>query len=124
MKMTDLVWLLAGVALNAAAQLGLKAATGATGNIQGSVDGMWLAGRQLALSPAFWLALLAYGVSMIVWIVGLSRVPVSQAYPVLSIGYVLTAFLAWAWLGETITLQRAGGILVIIVGVWLVTRSN
>jgi multidrug transporter EmrE-like cation transporter len=123
MKLTDLCWLLSGVILNAAAQLGLKAATHATGAIQASLPGATLAARQLALSPAFWLALCAYAASLAVWIVGLSRVPVSQAYPVLSIGYVITALLAWATLGETLNFQRACGIVVIIAGVWLVTRS-
>ena len=124
MKITDLVWLLSGVLLNAAAQLGLKAATHATGAIAASVPGALLAIRQLMSTPAFWLALCAYGASLAVWIVGLSRVPVSQAYPVLSIGYVITAFAAWAMLGETITAQRAAGIAIIIAGVWLVARSN
>jgi hypothetical protein len=73
--------------------------------------------------PAFWLALLAYGVSVLTWIVGLSRVPVSQAYPMLSLGYVLTALIAWQWLNEPISAMRWAGIGVIIVGVWLVSRS-
>lgn len=124
MRFADLSWLLAGVILNAAAQLGLKAATLATGSIQASLPGASLAVRQLVLSPAFWLALCAYAASLVVWIVGLSRVPVSQAYPVLSIGYVITALLASATLGEALGFQRIAGIVVIIAGVWLVTRSS
>jgi len=123
MKITDLSWLLAGVALNAAAQIGLKSATHATGRIAGSVAGFWQASQQLLVVPAFWLALLAYGVSVGVWIVGLSRVPVSQAYPVLSLGYVLAALLAWPLLGEPVSAQRWLGIGVIIAGVWLITRT-
>ena len=55
--------------------------------------------------------------------VGLSRVPVSQAYPLLSLGYVLNAVLAWWLLGEAVTAVRMAGIGVIIVGVVLVVRS-
>jgi len=123
MKLTDLAWLLFGVALNAGAQLGLKAATRATGRIDSSAAGLWQAGQQIAVAPAFWMALLAYGLSVGVWTIGLSRVPVSQAYPVLSLGYVLTAVLAWPLLGEAVSAQRWLGIGVIIVGVWLVTRN-
>jgi multidrug transporter EmrE-like cation transporter len=123
MRWSDLVWLLAGVALNAAAQLGLKSATQATGRIEADAASLWNSAQQIALVPALWLALLAYGASVIVWIVGLSRVPVSQAYPVLSLGYVVTALAAWAWLGEAVTWQRLLGIGVIIAGVWLVARS-
>jgi uncharacterized membrane protein len=50
-------------------------------------------------------------------------VPVSQAYPVLSLGYVLAALLASPLLGESVTLQRWVGMAVIIVGVWIVSRS-
>jgi drug/metabolite transporter (DMT)-like permease len=48
---------------------------------------------------------------------------VSQAYPVLSLGYVLTALLAWPLLGEAVSLHRWLGIAVIIAGVWLVARN-
>ncbi|MEZ5473727.1 MAG: EamA family transporter [Steroidobacteraceae bacterium] len=123
MKLTDFGWLFLGVALNAGAQLGLKAATKATGPIAGNVAGIWQSGQQIAAVPAFWLALFAYGLSVVVWLVGLSRVPVSQAYPILSLGYVLTALLAWPLLGEIVSGQRVLGIFVIIAGVWLITRS-
>ena len=58
-----------------------------------------------------------------VWIVGLSRVPVSQAYPLLSLGYVLNIGLAWWLFGEVPNAQRILGVGVIIVGVVLVARS-
>ncbi|MBM2854170.1 MAG: hypothetical protein HW417_1098 [Steroidobacteraceae bacterium] len=85
MKPTDLAWLLLGVLLNAGAQLGLKAATRVTGRIDASVESLWNSGQQIGSVPVFWLAMLAYGVSIVVWIIGLSRVPVSQAYPILSL---------------------------------------
>ncbi len=123
MKLTDFAFLLLGVLLNAGAQLGLKAATAVTGPIRADTPSALAAAQKLMLVPAFWLALLAYGVSVLTWIVGLSRVPVSQAYPMLSLGYVLTALLAWQWLNEPISAMRWAGIGVIIVGVWLVSRS-
>ena len=124
MRLTDLSWLLTGVALNSFAQLGLKAATRTTGVIDGTPGAVLLAGRQLATSFALWAALTCYGLSVVVWIVGLSRVPVSQAYPVLSVGYIITALLAWSTLGESVTAARWAGIGLIIVGVLLVSRSQ
>ena len=123
MKIGDLGWLLTGVALNSWAQLGLKAATRTTGVIDGTPGAMWLAGQRLATSFAFWLALTCYGLSVVVWIVGLSRVPVSQAYPVLSLGYIITALLAWTTLGEAITVVRWAGIGLILAGVVFISRS-
>jgi multidrug transporter EmrE-like cation transporter len=64
-----------------------------------------------------------YALSLVVWIVGLSRVPVSMAYPLLSVGYVLNALAAHYLLGEAVTLSRWMGIGLIIAGVFLVARS-
>jgi len=77
----------------------------------------------LLVVPSLWYALGAYGLSVVVWLVGLSRVPVSQAYPLLSLGYVLNIGLAWWLLGEAPNAQRVVGIGVIVLGVWLVARS-
>jgi drug/metabolite transporter (DMT)-like permease len=122
MRLQDFSVLLVGVLLNAFAQLGLKAATRAGGAIAVGT-GFTTQMMGIMATPAFWLAIAAYGLSVIVWVVGLSRVPVSQAYPMLSIGYVLNIGLAWMLFGETPTMQRTLGILVIVVGVTLVARS-
>jgi multidrug transporter EmrE-like cation transporter len=123
MRPADFGWLMSGVVLNSFAQLGLKMATQATGAIEGTPRGVWVASQQLATSVAFWLALTAYGLSVAVWMVGLSRLPVSQAYPVLSLGYIIAALLAWAMLGESINVTRWAGIGLIIAGVCFVSRS-
>ena len=68
--------------------------------------------------------MLCYGVSLIVWIMGLSRVPVSIAYPLLSLGYVINAVMAHYLLGESVNLQRMVGISFIILGVFIVARSG
>jgi drug/metabolite transporter (DMT)-like permease len=122
-KLADFSVLLCGVLLNAFAQLWLKAATRVSGPLV-TTDGH-LMGRalQLLTVPSLWYALTAYGVSVIVWIVGLSRVPVSQAYPLLSLGYVLNIGLAWWLFGEVPNVQRVLGVGVIIAGVVLVARS-
>ncbi|MFN8988267.1 MAG: SMR family transporter, partial [Burkholderiales bacterium] len=76
-----------------------------------------------ALQPHILLGLGCYGVSVIVWIMALSRVPVSVAYPLLSIGYIVNAFAAWHLFGESLSAQKLVGIAVICVGVWLVAKS-
>jgi drug/metabolite transporter (DMT)-like permease len=122
-KLADFSVLFCGVLLNALAQLGLKAATRVSGPLIGGDAGVWQRGLLLLSVPPLWYALFAYGLSVIVWLVGLSRVPVSQAYPLLSLGYVINIGLAWWLLGEVPNLQRVAGIGVIVVGVILVARS-
>jgi drug/metabolite transporter (DMT)-like permease len=122
-KVSDFLILSCGVLLNALAQLGLKAATRVSGPLVAGEAGVWQRGLDLLLVPSLWYALCAYGLSVIVWLVGLSRVPVSQAYPLLSLGYVINVGLAWWLLGEIPNVQRVAGIAVIVLGVVLVARS-
>jgi drug/metabolite transporter (DMT)-like permease len=123
MKVTDFSFLLCGVLLNAFAQLGLKAATRVSGPLLAGDAGLMNRAMLLVAVPSLWYALAAYGLSVVVWIVGLSRVPVSQAYPMLSLGYVLNIGLAWWLFGEIPNAQRVIGIGVIVAGVVLVARS-
>ena len=78
---------------------------------------------KLALEPHILGGMTCYVVSLVVWIMGLSRVEVSIAYPMLSIGYALNAVAAWYLFGEAVSLTRLAGIGVIIVGVYIVARS-
>jgi len=122
-RLSDFAILFCGVLLNALAQLGLKAATRVTGPLVASDAGVWQRALELLAVPSLWYALCAYGLSVIVWLVGLSRVPVSQAYPLLSLGYVINIGLAWWLLGEVPNVQRVAGVGVIVLGVVMVARS-
>ena len=112
-----------GVLLNAAAQLLLKAGTNAVGHFEFSAANVVPVGWRLATEPHIAAGMACYAVSLVVWILGLSRVPVSVAYPMLSLGYVVNALAAWWLFGESITAQKIAGIGFILVGVWLVARS-
>ncbi len=116
-------FLMAGVLLNACAQLLLKAGTNRVGEFAFSLANVVPIGTKLALNPYILGGLGCYVVSVVVWILGLSRVPVSVAYPMLSVGYILNALAAWALFGESLAVQKLVGIGFIVVGVFLVARS-
>jgi multidrug transporter EmrE-like cation transporter len=115
---------LAGVLLNAAAQLLLKAGTNAVGHFEFSSANIVPVGLRLALEPHILGGVACYVVSLVVWIMALSRVEVSIAYPMLSIGYVINAVAAWYLFGESVGALRLTGIGFIVVGVFLVARSG
>jgi multidrug transporter EmrE-like cation transporter len=77
----------------------------------------------MATQAPFVLGALCYALSLFVWILGLSRVPVSVAYPLLSVGYIINAIAAHYLFGEAVTMTRWLGIGFIVVGVWLVAKS-
>ena len=118
-----LVMLLTGVLLNAGAQLLLKAGTNAVGHFEFAAANIVPIGWRLATEPHIMGGMACYVLSLAVWIVGLSRVPVSVAYPMLSIGYVVNVLAAWWLFGESITPMKIAGIGFIIVGVWLIART-
>jgi len=119
----SLALIMTGVLLNAAAQLLLKAGTNAVGHFEFSAQNIVPIGMKLAFEPHIVGGVACYVVSVVVWILGLSRVEVSIAYPMLSIGYVLNAAAAWYLFGESLTAQKLIGITFIVVGVFLVARS-
>jgi multidrug transporter EmrE-like cation transporter len=123
MNAASLALILTGVLLNAAAQLLLKAGANAVGSFAFTPSNIVDAGFVLARQWTVLGGLACYVVSVVVWILGLTRVDVSMAYPLLSLGYVVNAVAAWYLFGEAIGPQRMIGIGVIIVGVVLVARS-
>jgi multidrug transporter EmrE-like cation transporter len=123
MNFISFMLVLAGVLLNAAAQLLLKAGTNGIGAFAFTADNLVPVGIKVASNPFIVSGLGCYAVSVVVWIMALSRVEVSLAYPMLSIGYVVNAVAAWYLFGEALTAQRMIGIGTIIVGVFLVARS-
>jgi multidrug transporter EmrE-like cation transporter len=114
---------LTGVRLDAAAQLLLKAGTNAIGRFDFALANVLPIGLSVAREPHILGGLACYVVSVVVWILALSRVEVSIAYPMLSPGYVVNAAAAWLLFGEDVNLLRMTGIFVIIAGVVLVARS-
>jgi multidrug transporter EmrE-like cation transporter len=114
---------LAGVLLNAAAQLALKATVRDTGAIELSAAAALPTAMRLSAEPWLWFGLTCYVISVVVWILALSRVDVSIAYPMLSLGYIVNALAAWAWLGEAMNPAKVVGIGIIILGVFVLARA-
>lgn len=112
-----------GVLLNAMAQLALKASVRDTGAIELSAAAALPTALKLSAEPWLWFGLTCYVVSVVVWILALSRVDVSIAYPMLSLGYIVSAVAAWAWLGEDMNPAKVLGIGIIILGVLVLARA-
>ena len=113
-----------GVLLNAFAQSLLKMGTNLLGDVEFTLSNAFsIALRTLTLWP-FLLGFTCYAISLVVWIAALSRVPVTVAYPMLSIGYIVNALIARFWLGETLSAGGWTGIGFICVGVWLIARQG
>ena len=115
--------ILLGVLLNAFAQISLKQGMREIGHFAFSLENILPIGTKVVLNPFVFAGLLCYVISVIVWLMALSRVEVSYAYPLLSVGYIIAAFAGQMFFHEALGPVRWAGILIICLGVFLVTRS-
>ncbi|MBW5893169.1 4-amino-4-deoxy-L-arabinose-phosphoundecaprenol flippase subunit ArnF [Pectobacterium polaris] len=71
------------------------------------------------------IGMLCYGLSMVCWFMVLRYLPLSRAYPLISLSYavVYLAAVFLPWLNEPMSLRKNLGVLIILLGVWLVSRN-
>ncbi|GJL83794.1 MAG: hypothetical protein DHS20C01_34280 [marine bacterium B5-7] len=115
--------ILLGVLLNAGAQIALKAGMRRIGYFEFIWSNALQVSWQVATNYFVIFGLGLYFISVAIWLLVLSRVEVSYAYPMLSVGYIVNTLAAWALFDEKLSITRVCGVLVIIIGVFLVSRS-
>ena len=106
MKGPQFALVLTGVLLNAIAQLLLKAGAGSLANVELRASNAAMIASRVIFNVPIIAGLACYALSVVVWILALSRVEVSVAYPMLSIGYVVNALAAWWLFGESLSGAR------------------
>jgi multidrug transporter EmrE-like cation transporter len=121
---TSIVLLLVSVGFSIAGQITLKSAMDQIGRI-GSAE-VAAAGDTIlraAKEPRLWLGLTLFGISSIFWLVVLSRVPLSVAYPFVGISYVVIVLMARFVLAENVPALRWVGVLVVAAGITIIGLS-
>jgi multidrug transporter EmrE-like cation transporter len=73
--------------------------------------------------PYILAGLALYVVSTVSWLIVLSRVNLSFAYPFAGLGYVLTILISWRFLQEPVGAARLIGGALICLGVVFISRS-
>lgn len=70
--------------------------------------------------------LLGYALSMLCWFFALRRLPLSYAYPMLSISYALVYLLAamLPWFAQPATILKTAGVVLIMFGVHLIHTGD
>ena len=122
--MQSLPLILLGVLLNAIAQLLLKQGMLHIGSFGLDVATLSSIAPKIIASPFVWAGLISYVVSVAVWLVVLSRVDVSYAYPMVGLGYVFATVVAWAAFHENVSLMRLVGMLIVCAGIYIIARTG
>ncbi len=115
-----LLLLLIAVSITVTGELSLKHGMNRVGVFDFSLTAFW----RTFTNPFVLLGFALVFLGSLFWLGVISRVPLSYAYPLLSLGYVLTVLASRILLGETVPLRRWLGVLVIVVGVILVAGSE
>lgn len=114
--------LLFSVSLGVTGQISLKHGMGQVTQsmTQGGAVGTLMGA---AFNPWVIVGIGCYGLSMLLWLLVLSKADLSFAYPVLGLSYLGVVLASWTILGEAVSPLRWAGTLVISLGVYLVARS-
>ncbi|RUS02782.1 4-amino-4-deoxy-L-arabinose-phosphoundecaprenol flippase subunit ArnF [Pectobacterium polaris] len=119
------VWALSSIVLASTAQVLMKSGMLALPSI--SIAHWPSLSTLLAGWPAVAVlfGMLCYGLSMVCWFMVLRYLPLSRAYPLISLSYavVYLAAVFLPWLNEPMSLRKNLGVLIILLGVWLVSRN-
>jgi undecaprenyl phosphate-alpha-L-ara4N flippase subunit ArnF len=120
-----LACLLVSIALSAAGQLGMKAGMRSLHALH-ELAKHDISATAAAAPVLAWTAggLAAYGLSLLAWLAVLTRYPLSYAYPLLGISYVLVYAGATRWLMEPATPLRTFGTVLILAGVALASKGD
>ena len=117
-----LALILVSVTLSACAQVLFKFGVAP---VPGSVGNPSLIGAIIntLLRPGVLGGLALYGIGTLIWLRALAQIELSQAYPFVGLGFVMTAALGYVVFDEAIGPTRLIGIALVIAGVVLVGRS-
>jgi len=124
MSKSSFILVLFSVTLSSTAQLLLKA--GMTSDV---IQRALASGRGLliipgiAATPQIFAGLATFALSVLTWLFVLSKVEVSQAYPAVALGIVVTALGGYFLFGEALNYIRILGITIVITGVAVVAAS-
>ena len=112
---------LAAVCLTVTGELFLKSGMNRVGPI--ALGSLLFSAQKIVRTPEVWAGFSFIGGGALFWLAAISRAPLSWAYPILSIGYLLVLFFSRLVLAEPVSPARWIGTLIIILGVFLVYRS-
>jgi multidrug transporter EmrE-like cation transporter len=120
----NLLLILACVALGVGGQLLLKYGMTSSGELVDEVRDVVPRLLGAATNPIVITGLFLYALSAALWLILLTRVELSFAYPMLSLGYVLVVVLSRVLFHEQVTWARFFGTLVVCFGVFLISRTQ
>lgn len=119
--MFNFLLLLISVAFGAVGQFLFKVGMMSFGQV--SLSGVFSRLFSIVLTPKIFTGFILFGLSSILWLSVISKNQLSYAYPMVSLGYIITLVLSKLFLNETIGAFKIVGIIFIVSGVIFISRA-
>jgi multidrug transporter EmrE-like cation transporter len=120
--MNNLLLILTSVTMGAVGQVLLKMGAGKLSNFSLTFPNIFASIISILKVPEIIIGLMLFGSSFLLWVKVLTSNELSYAYPMVSLGYVITAAFSFLLFRETFTLNKLLGILMIVSGVFFINR--
>ncbi len=120
--MKDLLLVVFSVMIASVAQILLKVGMTRVGRISSFSEAPYMI-LQALIHPIVLSGLFVFGLSALTWLTALSRVKLSIAYPMVSLGYVVVVIFSWLVLKEPVKPISFIGCITVIIGVFLISRG-
>ncbi len=117
---TALLWLIPAILLSTTGELFLKRGMNEVGTLDFTSGAAVQTIVKMALNPNIWIGFIGFGGGSLFWLSVISRVPLSLAYPMLGLNYIIIAVESWIFLGESLNLMHFAGAIVVGIGVAIV----
>ncbi len=123
--LTALMWLLPAMLFSTTGELFLKRGMTEVGSFDfASISTIVPTFIKILSNPYIWVGFIGFMGGSVFWLSVISRVPLSLAYPMLALSYVIVVVESWIFLGEGLHPLRIIGSVVVGVGVALVGLSD
>ena len=126
MRGTLVLLVLLSVVLSSGAQILLKYGMTRSAVKIAMADGAspWISLQIAASSPAVLMGMICFGLSAVVWLFVLAKIPLSTAYPFIALGIVITVIGGRFLFAEPISIFKLIGIALVVAGVVCVGSSG
>jgi len=123
-RWSDYLYIAATIGLTVYGQMVLKWRMDQAGPLPAG----WIGGLRhllvMLLDPFVLSTFAAAFLASLAWMAAMTRFPLSVAYPFMSLNFAIVLFLGVTMLGESLTLQKAAGVALIVLGTALVSADK
>lgn len=120
--MSQLALVLISVFMGSAGQIILKIGANKLGDFNLSIGTFFQSIWIILKSPTIMIGLVLFGLSFLAWIKVLTKSELSQAYPLVSLSYIIIGLVSPILFNEQLTIQKIMGMGAIVLGVFILNQ--